>query len=168
MKMKNTLKTLASIALVAALAACSKEEAPEAEFIDDGSEVSISSEVRGVVAGSQDDLNARAGNTVYFAYDKANLSAEATRTLKKQAAWLKMFPKVNIIIEGNCDERGTRKYNQALGEKRANAAKRYLIAQGISAKRITTVSYGKDKPAVLGNTEAAYAKNRRDVTIIAK
>ena len=88
--------------------------------------------------------------------------------MKKQAAWLKMYPKVNIIIEGNCDERGTRKYNQALGEKRANAAKRYLIAQGISAKRITTVSYGKDKPAVLGNTEEAYAKNRRDVTIIAK
>ena len=165
--MKNTLKTLASVALIAALAACSKE-APESEFVDDGSEVSISSEVKGVVAGSQADLNARAGNTVYFAYDKASLSAEATRTLKKQAAWLKMFPKVNIIIEGNCDERGTRKYNQALGEKRANAAKRYLIAQGISARRITTVSYGKDRPAVLGNTEEAYAKNRRDVTIIAK
>ncbi len=165
--MKNTLKTLASVALVAALAACSNE-APESEFVDDGSEVTISSEVKGVVAGSQEDLNARAGNAVYFAYDKSSLSAEATKTLKKQAAWLKMFPNVNIIIEGNCDERGTRKYNQALGEKRANAAKRYLIAQGISAKRITTVSYGKDKPAVLGNTEEAYAKNRRDVTIIAK
>ncbi len=165
--MKKTLKTLAMASMLA-LAACADNEAPETEFVDDGSTVSISSEVKGVVAGSQEDLNARAGNTVYFAYDKANLSAEATKTLKKQAAWLKMFPKTNIIIEGNCDERGTRKYNQALGEKRANAAKRYLIAQGIAAKRITTVSYGKDKPAVLGNTEEAYAKNRRDVTIIAK
>lgn len=165
--MKKTLKTLAMASMLA-LAACADNEAPEAEFVDDGAEVSISAEVKGVVAGSQEDLNARAGNTVYFAYDKANLSAEATKVLKKQAAWLKMFPKVNIIIEGNCDERGTRKYNQALGEKRANAAKRYLISQGIAAKRITTVSYGKDKPAVLGNTEEAYAKNRRDVTIIAK
>lgn len=165
--MKKTLKTLAMASMLA-LAACADNEAPEAEFVDDGAEVSISAEVEGVVAGSQEDLNARAGNTVYFAYDKANLSAEATKVLKKQAAWLKMFPKVNIIIEGNCDERGTRKYNQALGEKRANAAKRYLISQGIAAKRITTVSYGKDKPAVLGNTEEAYAKNRRDVTIIAK
>ena len=165
--MKKTLKALAMVSVLA-LAACADNKAPETEFVDDGSEVTISEEIKGVVAGSQEDLNARAGNTVYFAYDKANLSPEATKVLKKQAAWLKMFPKVNIIIEGNCDERGTRKYNQALGEKRANAAKRFLIAQGISAKRITTVSYGKDKPAVLGNTEEAYAKNRRDVTIIAK
>ena len=166
--MKNTLKTLAMVSALALLAGCADKEAPEAEFVDDGAKVTISEEISGVVAGSQEDLNARAGNTVYFAYDKANLSAEATKTLKRQAAWLKMFPKVNIIIEGNCDERGTRKYNQALGEKRANAAKRYLISQGIKAKRITTVSYGKDRPAVLGTTEEAYAKNRRDVTIIAK
>ena len=164
--MKKALKSLALVSVLA-LAACS-EKAPETEFVDDGAEASISEEVKGLVAGSQEDLNARAGNTVYFAYDKSNLSAEAKKTLTRQAAWWKMFPKVNIIIEGNCDERGTRKYNQALGEKRANAAKRYLIAQGIPAKRITTVSYGKDKPAVLGNTEEAYAKNRRDVTIIAK
>lgn len=164
--MKKVLNYLAVAGLALAVSACSKE-APETSM-EDNAEVAISSEIKGVIAGTQADLDARAGNTVYFGYDKYSLSPEATKTLKKQAAWLKMFPKVNVIIEGNCDERGTRKYNQALGEKRANAAKRYLIAQGVSAKRITTVSYGKDKPAVLGNTEEAYAKNRRDVTVIAK
>ena len=163
--MTKVLNYLAVAGLVLAVSACGKEE-PETSV--DNSDVVISEEVKGVIAGTQADLEARAGNVVYFGYDKSSLSPEATKTLKKQAAWLKMFPDVNIIIEGNCDDRGTRKYNQALGEKRANAAKRYLIAQGISAKRITTVSYGKDRPAVLGNTEEAYAKNRRDVTVIAK
>lgn len=164
--MKKVLNYLAVAGLALAVSACSKE-APETSM-EDNAEVAISSEIKGVIAGTQADLDARAGNTVYFGYDKYSLSPEATKTLKKQAAWLKMFPKVNVIIEGNCDERGTRKYNQALGEKRANAAKRYLITQGVSAKRITTVSYGKDKPVALGNTEEAYAKNRRDVTVIAK
>lgn len=164
--MKKVLNYLAVAGLALAVSACSKE-APETSM-EDNAEVAISSEIKGVIAGTQADLDARAGNTVYFGYDKYSLSPEATKTLKKQATWLKMFPKVNVIIEGNCDERGTRKYNQALGEKRANAAKRYLIAQGVSAKRITTVSYGKDKPVALGNTEEAYAKNRRDVTVIAK
>ncbi len=162
------LKLLATAGLIIGLAGCADDKQPALEYEDDGAQVSISSEVKGVKAGTQADLDTRAGNTVYFAYDKYNLSMDATTTLKKQAAWLKMFPELNIIIEGNCDERGTRKYNQALGERRANAAKRYLIAQGIPARRITTVSYGKDKPVALGTTEEAYAKNRRDVTIIAK
>ncbi len=164
--MQNTFKKLALLGILA-VAACSSDKAPQTDLADKAP-VTIEDEVMGIKAGTQEDLNVRAGNTVYFAYDKSNLTTEATATLKKQAAWLKMFPNVNVIVEGNCDERGTRKYNQALGEKRANAAKRYLIAQGISAKRITTVSYGKDKPAVLGNTESAHAQNRRDVTVIAK
>lgn len=163
--MKKLLNYLLIAGGAIALAACGdKTETPETDTAD----VAIQSAISGVEAGSQADLEVRAGNTVYFDYDKYALSAEATKTLKKQAAWLKIFPKVNVVIEGHCDERGTRKYNQALGEKRANAAKRYLIAQGVSAKRVTTVSYGKDRPVVLGSDEAAYAKNRRDVTIIAK
>jgi peptidoglycan-associated lipoprotein len=150
-------------ALVLAVSACSKDE-PEV----DTTPVTLESEVAGVIGGTEADLAARAGNTVYFEYDKYSLTSEATKTLKKQAAWLKLYPSVNVIVEGHCDDRGTRKYNQALGERRANAAKRYLVAQGVSAKRITTVSYGKDRPAELGSTEAAYAKNRRDVTILAK
>ena len=123
---------------------------------------------KGIVAGSQQDLEVRAGNVINFEFDKHALTPEATRILKKQAAWLKLFPKTDIIIEGHCDDRGTRKYNQALGERRANAAKRFLVAQGIPAARISTVSYGKDRPVALGDTEAAHAKNRRDVTIVAK
>ena len=162
--MKQLLKSILAAGAVLGLAACSSTDGQD----NDTADVTIQSAVSGVEAGSQADLEVRAGNTVYFDYDKYALTSEATKTLKKQAAWLKLFPKVNVVVEGHCDERGTRKYNQALGEKRANAAKRYLIAQGLSAKRITTVSYGKDRPAVLGATESAYAKNRRDVTIIAK
>lgn len=163
--MKKVLNYLVIAGLTLAVSACSKTS-PETSI--DTKEVTITSEIKGVMAGSQADLDARAGNIVYFGYDKHSLSPEATRTLKRQAAWLKLFPRVNVIVEGNCDERGTRKYNQALGEKRANSAKRYLIAQGVSARRITTVSYGKDRPAVLGTSESDYAKNRRDVTIVAK
>ncbi|MDR2098999.1 MAG: peptidoglycan-associated lipoprotein Pal [Rickettsiales bacterium] len=161
--MTRTMKCLLMSALVLAVSACSKDE-PEV----DTTPVTLESEVAGVIGGTEADLAARAGNTVYFEYDKYSLTSEATKTLKKQAAWLKLYPSVNVIVEGHCDDRGTRKYNQALGERRANAAKRYLVAQGVSAKRITTVSYGKDRPAELGSTEAAYAKNRRDVTILAK
>ena len=162
--MTNTLKKLALVGVLA-LSACGGDKKPEVKMEEP---VSLENEVKGITAGTQEDLNARAGSTVYFGYDQSNLTMEATNILKKQVAWLKMFPKVNVTIEGHCDERGTRKYNQALGEKRANATKRYLVAQGISAKRIKTVSYGKDKPAVLGNTDADHAKNRRDVTVVAK
>ncbi|MDR1009161.1 MAG: peptidoglycan-associated lipoprotein Pal [Rickettsiales bacterium] len=173
--MKNLAKSLLMLGVAVSLSACSSDEAaPTAEAPAVGEaapavgEVALAAEVKGVVAGSQADLDKRAGNIVHFSYDKYNLSADAAKTLKKQALWLKAYPNVNIIVEGHCDERGTRKYNQALGERRADAAKRYLIANGVSAKRITTVSYGKDRPIATGNTEAAYAQNRRDVTVLAK
>ena len=155
--MKKFLKMIMAFAIVATMGACSKTEA----------EGDLNSAAAGIVAGSQEDLNARAGNMVFFDYDKFNIRAgQDTEVLKRQAAWLKLFPKVNVIVEGHTDERGTRKYNQALGERRANAVKRYLIAQGVSAKRITTVSYGKDRPMVLGSNEEAWAQNRRAVSIV--
>jgi peptidoglycan-associated lipoprotein len=159
----NLLKYLLIVGVAVGVTACGSKDKDA-----DTADVTIRSAVAGVEAGSQADLEVRAGNTVFFDYDKYALRPDATRTLQKQAAWLKMYPKVNIIIEGHTDERGTRKYNQALGERRANAAKRYLIAQGVSAQRITTVSYGKDRPAVLGHNEAAWSKNRRAVTIVAR
>jgi peptidoglycan-associated lipoprotein len=157
-----------SYLLVVALfmAGCGGEE-PKTSGDASGS-VELGEVKRGVVAGSQEDLNTRAGNVVYFEFDRHSLTLEATNILRKQAAWLKLFPKTNVVVEGHCDDRGTRKYNQALGERRANSAKRFLIAQGIPAARISTVSYGKDKPVALGDTEEAYAKNRRDVTLIVK
>jgi len=116
--------------------------------------------------GSQQDLQATAGDRVFFAYDRADISPEAQQILTRQAEWLRRYPNTSITIEGHCDERGTREYNLALGERRAQAAKNVLVALGIPASRITTISYGKERPAVPGSSEEAYAQNRRAVTTI--
>lgn len=118
------------------------------------------------VPGSQEDLNATAGDRVLFAFDSSVLSEEAKQTLAKQAAWLQQNAQVKVSVEGHCDERGTREYNLALGERRANAAKKYLVSLGVAADRLSTVSYGKERPAVEGNNDAAYAQNRRAVTTL--
>lgn len=102
---------------------------------------------------------------VFFKFDSSTLSDRSKRTLDKIANWLENNEDVNILIEGHCDERGTREYNLALGQRRANAVKKYLVSQGISAKRIKTISYGKEKPAVLGKGEAVWSKNRRSVIV---
>lgn len=104
---------------------------------------------------------------IFFGYDSNSLSDEAKKVLDTQALWLKNDVGVNITLEGHCDERGTREYNIALGERRANAAKNYLITQGVEGKRISTLSYGKERPAFFGSDEKVLMKNRRAVTIIA-
>lgn len=106
------------------------------------------------------------GDTVYFAFDSYSLDSRAQETLDRQAALLLRNNGVNVTIEGHTDERGTREYNLALGERRATAVKDYLVAFGISPARIRTLSYGEERPAVLGSNEAAWAKNRRAVTIV--
>ena len=105
-------------------------------------------------------------DTVFFAFDSSTLSSEAQAALDTQVAWLKNHEDVNVIVQGHCDDRGTREYNLALGERRANAVKQYLVSQGIEESRISTISYGKERPAVLGNNEAAWAQNRRAVTVV--
>ena len=105
-------------------------------------------------------------DTVFFAFDSSSLSAEAQAALDTQVAWLKKHDDVNVIVQGHCDDRGTREYNMALGERRANAVKQYLVSQGIEESRISTISYGKERPAVLGNNEAAWAQNRRAITVV--
>ena len=105
-------------------------------------------------------------DTVFFAFDSSALSAEAQSALDTQVAWLKKHDDVNVIVQGHCDDRGTREYNLALGERRANAVKQYLVSQGIEEGRISTISYGKERPAVLGNNEAAWAQNRRAITVV--
>ncbi|MCI5049317.1 MAG: peptidoglycan-associated lipoprotein Pal [Rickettsiales bacterium] len=119
-----------------------------------------------VTAGSQDDLAQNVGDRVFFGYDSSVLSYEAQQTLDRQAEWLQQYPQVNIVMEGHCDERGTRAYNLALGERRADAARSYLVSLGVSPSRITTVSYGKERPAALGSNESSWAQNRRAVTVI--
>lgn len=118
----------------------------------------------GPEAGTQQDLVVNVGDRIFFGYDRYDLSMEARATLEMQTEWLKKFPSVNVTISGHCDERGTREYNLALGERRANSVRSYLIALGVSPSRITTVSFGKEQPAVLGSNPDSWAKNRRSVT----
>ena len=120
-----------------------------------------------IVPGSQEDLRAQAGSdTVLFAYDSYELDAEARAMLMRHAVWLKANPQVRVTLEGHCDERGTREYNLALGDRRANSAKNFLAAQGVDVGRLSTISYGKERPAVSGSDEAAWAQNRRAVTVV--
>ncbi len=116
--------------------------------------------------GTQEDLVVNVGDRVFFDYNESDLKAEARSTLDRQAAWLKKYGTAKVTVEGHCDERGTREYNLALGERRATAVKNYLVAAGIGADRVKTVSYGKERPAVVGSNEAAWAQNRRGVTVV--
>ena len=113
--------------------------------------------------GSQEDLVANVGDRVFFDFDKSDLKPEARRTIERWSAWLKQYPNVKVTIEGHCDERGTREYNLALGDRRATAVRNYLASAGVPAERLGTVSYGKERPAVAGSNEEAWAKNRRAV-----
>lgn len=122
--------------------------------------------VNGVVPGTQQDLVVNVGDRVFFAYDQSDISDEARATLDRQVTWLKQYPAVNITIEGHADERGTREYNLALGERRASSVRSYLLSQGIDAARINTISYGKERPAVPENNAAAWSQNRRGVTVV--
>lgn len=117
-------------------------------------------------AGSYADLVENAGDRVFFGFDKFDLNAQARGTLEKQAAWLKQYPGVKVKIEGHCDERGTREYNLALGQRRAAAVSDYLVALGVSSSRIETISYGKERPEVVGSSNESWAQNRRSVTVI--
>jgi peptidoglycan-associated lipoprotein len=121
---------------------------------------------RNALPGSQQDLEASAGDRVFFAFDRSDITPEAQEILARQADWLRRYPNVTVTIEGHCDERGTREYNLALGERRAQAVKNVLVASGIPPSRITTISYGKERPAVVGSSEEAYAQNRRVVTTV--
>jgi peptidoglycan-associated lipoprotein len=113
-----------------------------------------------VVPGSLADFQQAAGDFVYFEYDQSTLSPEARATLERQAAWLKTYTGVKILVEGNCDERGTREYNLALGARRASAARDYLTSLGVSGDRISTISYGKERPIDPSSNETAWSRNR--------
>ncbi len=116
--------------------------------------------------GSAEDFTDNVGDRVFFDFDSSEITAEGRATLDRQAEWLKTYSSVNIVVEGHCDERGTREYNLALGERRANAAKQYLVAAGIPAARLDTVSYGKERPEATGHDDEAWAQNRRAVSTI--
>lgn len=161
-------RSLLMATAIVALAACSKKppaELPPAPGADLPPASSTTGQ-SGPVRGSQEDFIASvASDRIFFGLNQYDVDVEDQATLQSQAAWLQQNPNVRITIEGHCDERGTRDYNIALGERRANAAKNYLASLGIDSSRISTVSYGKERPAALGSDESAWAQNRRAVTI---
>jgi len=120
-----------------------------------------------IIPGSAEDLRVNVGDTVHFDFNAYSVLDADKATLQRQAAWLAKFPAIKVTVEGNADERGTREYNLALGARRANAVKEYLVSLGVSSARVDTVSYGKEKPICSESTESCWAQNRRGVTIIA-
>ena len=132
----------------------------------EGSITETSPDSESIEPGSQEDLIVNVGDRVFFNYDSSELDKDAQELLQDQVAWLKQYSDVSIIVEGHCDERGTREYNLALGEKRAQSVKNYLISLGISSERVSTISYGKERPAVVGSNDGAWAQNRRSVTVV--
>jgi peptidoglycan-associated lipoprotein len=120
----------------------------------------------GVVAGSIQDFQQNVGDRVLFGYDRSDLEDGGRSTLQKQAAWLQRFPTVVLVIEGHADERGTREYNLALGARRAQSVRDYLVSLGVSGARIDTISYGKERPICVQSDEACWTQNRRGVSTI--
>lgn len=116
--------------------------------------------------GTQEDFEINVGDRVFFAFDSSTLDDDARATLDRQAAWLQQYLSITVTIEGHTDERGTREYNLALGERRATAAKNYLVALGVDADRLLTISYGEERPVDPGTDEIAFRQNRRAVTVI--
>ena len=148
------IKAIAAVAALLMMAACSSSstEPPPASTT--------------VTPGSIADFRQNVGDRVYFDTDMSNIREDGRATLAKQAEWLKKYTNYPILIEGKCDERGTREYNLALGERRANAVRQYLVAQGLPADRIKTISYGKERPEVVGSDEGAWARNRVGITAL--
>lgn len=169
-------RMISLLAAVAMLGAC--ETAPEDSASTGGAGQQVpaantppsSAPASNVASGPAEDSKeyfvVEVGDRVFFALDQYSLDADARTTLERQAAWLNKYPSVTVTVEGHCDERGTREYNLALGERRASAAKDYLVALGVDPSRVTTISYGKERPVAFGSTEDAWSQNRRGVTEI--
>ena len=172
------IKLLTSALFVFFLAACSTTPKDTADSSGSGSSTSSSDvasegtitesspETANIEPGSQEDLVVNVGDRVFFEFDSSELTVDAQATLDAQAAWLQQYPDTNITIEGHADERGTREYNLALGDKRAFAVYSYLAQAGIDTNRMEYVSWGKERPEVIGSDETAYAQNRRGVTLV--
>ena len=119
-----------------------------------------------IIPGSAEDFRVNVGDTVHFAYDQYSVQDADKATLQKQATWLARYPQVRVSVEGHADERGTREYNLALGARRANAVKEYLVSLGVSTARVETISYGKERPICTESNESCWAQNRRGVTVV--
>jgi len=157
-------KVVPALAMIAFLAACSTT--PETESGQASGGAPPVTAPAGPAAGSQQEFVQVVGDRVLFALDSSSLNAEAQQTLRRQAAWLQQYPRYSVTIEGHCDERGTREYNLALGARRANAVENYLVSLGVPGNRVTTVSYGKERPTCTQPSESCWSRNRRGVTTL--
>jgi peptidoglycan-associated lipoprotein len=157
MNRRVSFKMAAAFCCVLALGACSKKNTDLAAGTGPGA---------AAVPGSEQDFTVNVGDRVFFTDDMSTLSAEAQETLRRQAQWLQQYPSVVVQVEGHADERGTREYNIALSARRATAAREFLIAQGVQANRISSIAYGKERPAALCDAEQCWSQNRRAVTVI--
>jgi peptidoglycan-associated lipoprotein len=157
---------LSAVAALALLAACTTKPQAANEAPPPMAPPAQTQTQSSIIPGSAEDLRVNVGDTVHFAYDKSDVQDQDRGTLQRQAAWLQKYPQVRVTVQGNCDERGTREYNLALGARRANAVKEYLVSLGVSAGRVETISYGKERPSCTESTEDCWAQNRRGVTVI--
>ncbi len=173
------IRTFAALAVAALLAGCSSDSAQNAAATGQGGGSSLGAAGPGGPAGpgggrtganarpgSQEDLAANIGDRVYFVTDSSSVGADQRPVLERQAAWLQQYRQVTVMVEGHADERGTREYNLALAQRRANAARDVLVSQGVAGTRVSTISFGKDRPAALGSDQQAWAQNRRAVTTV--
>ena len=170
-------KILLSTLLAVFIAACSSTPKDTSSSSGSGSTTSSesssgseadsseSSDVTSIEPGSQEDLIVNVGDRVFFDYNSSELDADAQELLQDQVAWIKQH-NASVTVEGHCDERGTREYNLALGEKRAQAVKNYLTSLGVPSVNVSTISYGKERPAVVGSNDDAWSQNRRSVTTV--
>ena len=147
------------------LASCAATNTQQGGDVDAASSSTSSGSDSSITAGTQEDLIVNVGDRVFFEFDSSELTVDAQATLDAQAAWLMQYPDTNITVEGHADERGTREYNLALGERRANAAKDYLMTYGVAGNRLSVISYGKERPVDSGSNPLSWSKNRRSVTV---
>jgi peptidoglycan-associated lipoprotein len=157
------LKVYGALFAIALLAACSHTPPAQTGATNTGGEATMPT---GPGPGTEEDLVRNVGDRIFFELNSSTLTDSAQATLEKQAAWLAKYPNVTVQIAGNCDDRGTEEFNIALGNRRAKAAQDYLVAKGVSASRISVISYGKDRPTALGDNEEAWAQNRNDITSV--
>jgi len=148
------------------LASCAATNTQQGGDVDAASSSTSSGSDSSITAGTQEDLIVNVGDRVFFEFDSSELTVDAQDTLDAQAAWLMQYPDTNITIEGHADERGTREYNLALGDKRAFAVYSYLAQAGIDTNRMEYISWGKERPEVVGSDETAWSQNRRGVTTV--
>jgi len=156
---------LATAALLSACASGSEDKGTTSGSGDAVAKPAISAAAASsITPGSQEDLVANVGDRVFFGYDKYTLTDKSRAILDMQLAWLNANPSAKIIVAGHCDERGTREYNLALGERRASAVKDYLVQLGLNPSRVRTISWGKERPVAVGSMDSSYTQNRRSVT----